>query len=767
MKCTGNTTRSLAHQSWNALSKYLLAALLLGPLFGLAATVKPAHAASGDCTTSGQNVTCTYTYTGKAETFTVPAGVAGVRIVARGAAGAVGVRFFPTDALGGQGGEVSANLAVSPNQSLVLVVGGAPTEGDCYPGILCTGGFNGGGTSHYGGGGGGASDVRVGGSGLAQRVLVAAGGGGGGESSSCDGPLAGGNGGNAGIAGSAGAGCRTGAGGSGGQPGSQTAGGAGGAVDGGNGTLATGGNGGGDTGGGGGGGYYGGGGGGRINLVIDGDFKGLTPAGGGGGGSNLVPADGSSGFTTEPAAIIVSYTSPDSTPPVITPNVVGTLGSNDWYVSDVTLTWNVNDPESSVTSQTGCETQNITADTLGVTFTCAATSAGGSASSQPVTIKRDATKPVVASATPDRAPNAASWYNAPLTVAFDGLDATSGVASCTSSTYNGPDSATGSVSGTCTDNAGNISSPIGFGFQYDATAPVLAPTVTPNPASLNLAATASPHASDATSGVASQVCGAVNTTSVGSKSVSCTATDNADNIATANAFYSVINDAPTIAVAPGGTCSDGGASGAIKFTVGDANTGAGGLTLQLVNNSNPQLLPNKNVLLSGTSASRTMSVTAAAKKSGTAVLTIGVGDGTSTTTLVVTVIVGTDGNETINGTAGTDMIFGLLGRNTINGLGSNDLLCGGNGVDTLNGGDGGDTLVGNRGDDTLTGDAGPDYFSGGQGTDTATDFTPSQGDSKDSTVEKVNTIVAAAANGADGADLSTFTSRVYLPTLQR
>ena len=42
---------------------------------GLAAT--PAYAASGDCTTSGATVTCTYTYTGAAQTWIVPAGVAG------------------------------------------------------------------------------------------------------------------------------------------------------------------------------------------------------------------------------------------------------------------------------------------------------------------------------------------------------------------------------------------------------------------------------------------------------------------------------------------------------------------------------------------------------------------------------------------------------------------------------------------------------------------------------------------------------------------
>ena len=35
--------------------------------------------------------------------------------------------------------------------------------------------------------------------------------------------------------------------------------------------------------------------------------------------------------------------SSDDTPPVITPSISGTLGSNGWYTSDVTVSWSVND----------------------------------------------------------------------------------------------------------------------------------------------------------------------------------------------------------------------------------------------------------------------------------------------------------------------------------------------------------------------------------------------------------------------------------------
>ena len=85
----------------------------------------------------------------------------------------------------------------------------------------------------------------------------------------------------------------------------------------------------------------------------------------------------------------------DSTPPVITPNVVGTLGNNGWYVSNVTVSWAVTDPESTITSQSGCDPASVNTDIGGVTFTCSATSGGGS-NSQSVTVKRDATAPALA-----------------------------------------------------------------------------------------------------------------------------------------------------------------------------------------------------------------------------------------------------------------------------------------------------------------------------------------------------------------------------------
>lgn len=307
----------------------------------------------------------------------------------------------------------------------------------------------------------------------------------------------------------------------------------------------------------------------------------------------------------------------DTTPPVITPTISGTLGNNGWYVSDVQVSWNVVDAESTVSSQSGCDTVNITADINDTIFTCQATSAGGT-NSQSVTVKRDASAPSITFDSRTPAANAAGWNNSDVQVNWTCADALSGaVASSVSQTVNtegmnlsaigtcidnagntAQDTQTGikidktapsitfasrtpansngwnntdvivnwncldslsgvvnasvnqtvggegsilSAVGTCSDLAGNTASDTQSGISIDKTAPSLAPVVTPNPVNLNGSATASPNATDGLSGVASQSCAAVSTSSVGNKTVGCTATDNAGNTANADAAYQVVN----------------------------------------------------------------------------------------------------------------------------------------------------------------------------------------------------------------------------------
>ena len=159
----------------------------------------------------------------------------------------------------------------------------------------------------------------------------------------------------------------------------------------------------------------------------------------------------------------------DSTPPVITPTLTGTLGSNGWYRSDVKVTWTVTDPESTITSSP-CGETTITSDTTGTVVTCSATSAGGT-STQSVTIKRDATAPsVTATRTPGA--NANGWNNTDVTVTFAGTDTFSGPVTCDAALVLG-EGANQSATGSCTDLAGNSASATVSGINIDKTAPTI------------------------------------------------------------------------------------------------------------------------------------------------------------------------------------------------------------------------------------------------------------------------------------------------------
>ena len=159
----------------------------------------------------------------------------------------------------------------------------------------------------------------------------------------------------------------------------------------------------------------------------------------------------------------------DPTPPVVTPHFFGTQGLNGWWVTNVTLNWTIEDPESPILETRGCDAVTLTQDTAGTSFTCYARSDGGE-TQVTVTIRLDKTGPVV-TATPSRSPDSNGWYNHALSVGFSGTDATSGMDSCVSpQSYSGPDNVNASVSGSCRDRAGNVTVK-NFSLSYDATAP--------------------------------------------------------------------------------------------------------------------------------------------------------------------------------------------------------------------------------------------------------------------------------------------------------
>ncbi|MGZ8514319.1 MAG: choice-of-anchor Q domain-containing protein [Candidatus Limnocylindrales bacterium] len=91
------------------------------------------------------------------------------------------------------------------------------------------------------------------------------------------------------------------------------------------------------------------------------------------------------------------------------------------------------------------------------------------------------------------------------------------------------------------DADGNIESPLAIAaFKIDQTQPTLSPTLSATTVVVSqTGVTASPNASDATSGVASSSCGSIDTSSPGVHTVTCTATDNAGNTGSATLTYVV------------------------------------------------------------------------------------------------------------------------------------------------------------------------------------------------------------------------------------
>jgi hypothetical protein len=203
----------------------------------------------------------------------------------------------------------------------------------------------------------------------------------------------------------------------------------------------------------------------------------------------------------DPSAPQISYTLTPASPD----------GDNGWYQSGVTLTWTVTENESpNSVIKTGCVDQTITADQGATTYSCSATSSGGSAGPTSVSIKRDGNGPDVSytSVSPAAPDGSNGWYKSPVIATFTATDG-----------YSGPSSATGTTASTgdgsdvvldspeFSDNAGNTT---GAGaahspaFKIDTTAPSVGSAVLSGTSGDNgwytSAVTASYTATDDTSG---------------------------------------------------------------------------------------------------------------------------------------------------------------------------------------------------------------------------------------------------------------------------
>jgi hypothetical protein len=188
--------------------------------------------------------------------------------------------------------------------------------------------------------------------------------------------------------------------------------------------------------------------------------------------------------------------------------------------------------------------QNITADQAATTYSCSATSDGGSAGPVNVSIKRDATNPSI-SGSRSPAANSNGWNNTNVDVNYTCNDNLSGVASCGPDETLSSEGANQSSSGVAVDNAGNSSaSATVSGINIDLTDPSV--SLVGGPAdgasyyfgSVPAAPTCS--ASDALSGLDGSCSVSGYSNAVGTHTVSASVVDKAGNTASDSRTYTVL-----------------------------------------------------------------------------------------------------------------------------------------------------------------------------------------------------------------------------------
>jgi len=275
-------------------------------------------------------------------------------------------------------------------------------------------------------------------------------------------------------------------------------------------------------------------------------------------------------WDTAPAAFtLIVNPPPDTTPPTASPTQSPPANAAGWNNTDVTVTWNWTDNVGgSGIDPANCTTSSTSSGEGTITLNATCKDRAGNTGNASYMVKVDKTAPTAnASASPG--PNANGWNNTNVTVSFSGSDSLSGVDFCSAPVVLSAEGAGQSASGTCTDKAGNVSAPAtASGINIDKTAPTFGACPAGGPFLLNsgvqsvgpIAANAAISGLDA--GL-STLSGLVDTSSIGTKTITFTAVDNASNTATTNCSYSVIynwngffrpvDNLPTLNVAKAGS----------------------------------------------------------------------------------------------------------------------------------------------------------------------------------------------------------------------
>ena len=246
----------------------------------------------------------------------------------------------------------------------------------------------------------------------------------------------------------------------------------------------------------------------------------------------------------------------DDTAPNVTTTLDPAANGNGWHRTQVTFTVNaVNDATSGLPSSGACSPPATYSgpDAAAKQLTGSCTDVAGNSADRQVTVKYDATPPTVNAAL-ERPADHNGWFNKAVKLNLTGLqDATSGPNSCSAPSYSGPDSATAAITGSCSDLAGNTTTP-SITAKYDDTPPTVTGALARAPGAsgwytqpVQLELTSS----DATSGIDAGSCNepTYSGPDAGSAQVTGGCSDNAGNSATGSATLKYDATAPAVSAA--------------------------------------------------------------------------------------------------------------------------------------------------------------------------------------------------------------------------
>lgn len=236
----------------------------------------------------------------------------------------------------------------------------------------------------------------------------------------------------------------------------------------------------------------------------------------------------------------------DATAPSASPTQLPVPNAAGWNNNDVIVTWNWRDDLGGSgidpSNCTGITTSSGEGNPIALTASC--NDVAGNTGSASYNVKIDRTAPTITAAA-NTAPNAAGWYNGPVTVTFTCADGLSGVPKCA-----GPEvlstegAAVASTAQTAKDAADNTSTPSNVVVvKIDVTPPTVSFSGGPTNGGTyyygEVPTAPTCAAADGLSGLAGACAVAGYGTAVGPHTVIATASDNAGNRSSASGTYTV------------------------------------------------------------------------------------------------------------------------------------------------------------------------------------------------------------------------------------